>query len=749
MPDGLRQQDRVMSSVTTQSSPARGGGTARPRGGGATAAPSARSIDPFRVLRRHVWLLIASIFIGAGIGAAAWYGLDRAYPLYSGEVRFELQPGLKQSREVGTQDFGREDEVVRLGQTEISMLLGRDVLMEAVRTPQVENTEWLQSYTLPDGVSIDYESAVDDLRDTLNAGLVRNSNLFRVAWSTHEAEDVPVVLNRVANAYINKRRQMDESRHRANIELFNEEMNRTADEIDQLSEEIEDFIRERGITALDDPRFHQTYLALNSTVHRIQEATVNLNVARTEYDRIQRKLEGTIRPTADDRMRAEMEPVIARLDQQVNESKAALFSLRERRIDRNNDGRIRDLEARIRGFEEQREAKIQELINRNLESDLKMTADQIHRLQRMLEELETDYEEKDESLRELAASYSEFKELERQRTRLEELRSTDMALIRELQMLRLRDDAARVRIWQNAQVPRQKSFPQLKLMLPLGVILTLGLTTGLVFLREMTDQRVKTVSDLGLIPGARVVGVIPDRDEDPTGIDNVEMVVRDQPSSVLAESYRQACAPLMKVLDMSQHQSLLVLGSLPGSGTTTTVSNIAATYAAAGRRVLAVDANFRRPGLAKALGIENHGPGLGDLLHEATTIDEAIIDAGSGVDLLSCGTVPHRVFERLNTPRFDQLMAQLRERYDLIVLDAPPAVVAGEAIALANKADATLLLVPANEAQRGLVARLINQLADTRSELIGIMLNRARGTTGGYFKKNFATIASYSASSER
>jgi Mrp family chromosome partitioning ATPase len=105
------------------------------------------------------------------------------------------------------------------------------------------------------------------------------------------------------------------------------------------------------------------------------------------------------------------------------------------------------------------------------------------------------------------------------------------------------------------------------------------------------------------------------------------------------------------------------------------------------------------------------------------------------------------VVERFNMTQFDSLVAELRSRYDIIIFDAPPAVVAGEPMMLANKLDAAVLIVRANQEHRGLVARLIGQLADTPCELIGIVLNRPRGTAGGYFKKNYATMAKYASSS--
>ena len=97
----------------------------------------------------------------------------------------------------------------------------------------------------------------------------------------------------------------------------------------------------------------------------------------------------------------------------------------------------------------------------------------------------------------------------------------------------------------------------------------------------------------------------------------------------------------------------------------------------------------------------------------------------------------------MSNSRFDNVMADLRRRYDLILVDAPPAVVAGDAMILATKLDAAILVIRASQEQRGLVARLVNELSEAHCELLGIILNRPRGTVGGYFKKNFTAMAHY------
>ena len=86
---------------------------------------------------------------------------------------------------------------------------------------------------------------------------------------------------------------------------------------------------------------------------------------------------------------------------------------------------------------------------------------------------------------------------------------------------------------------------------------------------------------------------------------------------------------------------------------------------------------------------------------------------------------------------------ELRSRFDLVLFDAPPAVIAGDAIAIAHVVDAAVLIVRANQEERGLVARVIGQVQRAGCDLLGVVLNRPRRTAGGYFKRNFAAMAAY------
>ena len=316
-------------------------------------------------------------------------------------------------------------------------------------------------------------------------------------------------------------------------------------------------------------------------------------------------------------------------------------------------------------------------------------------------------------------------------------------------LMKMRADAGRVRIANLALTPRELSFPLPEIIVPAGVLLCVGFFVGLIFLKEITNQRVRSTGDLAVIPGARIIGSIPDVDDDPTDIEDAECCAINDQESVIAESYRQAWSSLSRVMQRKGHASILVASGLPGSGSTTVVSNLAIDAASSGMSVAVVDANFRRPSLASVLGLNDEAIGLGDVLAGDAAIDDVIMTSPvAPITVVSAGTPEHRIYSRFNDDSFDRFLATLRNSHSLVIIDTAPAVAAGDAFTLANRVDALLLVVKANNEERGLIARLINQFSDMRGELLGILLNRPRLTAGGYFKKNYELMASYAEGDE-
>lgn len=712
-----------------------------PRSGGAPAV----SVDPFRVLRRHWVAITAAGIFGILVGVGAHVAFNMFMPQYSANVRFEVLGAMESPSDILSKTDYKTDTVERIARTELALIMSDQVLRLVVNNPQVRNsTQWAKGFTDESG-GYQIGDAIDELMEDLRPSYLTDTNLFEVSWSTTKDTDLKPVLDTLAATYLAERRKVDEATWNADNAAFTSQRQDLQLRIDALQRDIDAFIRSHNIFTLDDIRYHPLAREIEEINMSLAEARKAVSLLRSSYDQTQAKLVGEIEPTAEDILMAEQDRTLSISAQRLVDLRAERRALGETL---NQDHRaMQDIERRVRAVEEEFESQRRRIIERNLTAQLKQLGYQIESYANMIRELEGRLATKDAAFNELAAKVSEYQTKLLQRDNLQTQLQDIEALLLDAERLRTRNSSTRIRLATSAETPREKSFPRPEIIVPLGFLLVVGLTVGFIFLRELTDTRVKSASDLAVVPGAQVMGVIPDVSDDPTKIGRAELAVRNSPRSVIAESYRQMATPILKRMDRAGHQTLVVTAGMPGAGATTVVSNLAATIAAGGRSVLVIDANFRRPSLAKVFGESNDRAGLGDVLVGSTSFDEATVNC-DGISLITAGTPGNRLFERLANGEFDRLLADARPKYDYVLIDAPPAVVAGDALVVANHADATLIVIRANQEQRGLVARLISQFNEAKGELLGVVLNRPRETAGGYFKKNFATMADYASKSK-
>lgn len=701
------------------------------------------TIDPIRVLRQHVLGIMVSITIGGFIGVAAYFILRYSYPLYTTDVMFEVRPGLVESTDIGTSESMNEKDVSRVANTQALLIKGRDVLSDAVANPGVRDTGWMQDWFIDPQTGTPLEAqAVDDLIETLSTPVIRNTNLFSIRWSWHNAQDVPIILNAIAQAYLRKIEKLDNMQFSDNEKLFQDQLRGTRLALGDLNEEIQGFILTHGITTLDDPRYSQPAVESLRLTEAVTTASAELTSIQTQYMQTAAKLEGTIEPTHEDVLEAEYDVTMQRQLQTLEMLKSEERSVQEQFNP--NTPQVRAIERQVRATELQIESKRQEVIRRNLNARLKTLGDTRTQLQDVIENLEFEIEAKDVMLRDLASSSSIYDSMVEQRTQLENQRNDDLQLLNSIKLMKLRADAGRVRMVNFALTPRELSFPLPEIIIPAGIVLTLGCYIGIIFLREMMNQKIRGAADLAIISGATIIGTIPEVDEDPTDIEDAERAVSAEQQSIIAESYRQAWTALSRSLQQKGFSSLLVTSGMPGSGATTVVTNFADAASGAGLSVAVVDANFRRPRLASIYGIEDDAPGLGDVLNGAREALDVVQQVeGTSISVVSAGTPGNRIYDRFSDRSFDEFMATLRGSYGLVIIDTAPAVAAGDAFILADRVDATCMVIQANREERGLVSRLINQFNAARCELLGVVLNRPRRTAGGYFKKNYELMASY------
>jgi capsular exopolysaccharide synthesis family protein len=246
-----------------------------------------------------------------------------------------------------------------------------------------------------------------------------------------------------------------------------------------------------------------------------------------------------------------------------------------------------------------------------------------------------------------------------------------------------------------------------------------GLVLALLFVlgKEMFDDSVRNPEDIERRFGLPLLGAIPKL----KGRNNPIEALTDQ-HSALTEAY----AAVRATVDLSSlagpPEALLITSSEKGEGKSTTALAIAQDSAAAGRKVLLIDADMRSPSLHKLLG-GPLGPGLADILSNQLPIHEAVHETHvTGLSLLPAGQPAMSPAKLLSGVRFSALLAEVRAKFDEIVIDSPPVLGLADTPQLAAAADRTVMVVGSDRAHRRAIREALRRLAAARADMLGAIL---------------------------
>ncbi len=269
----------------------------------------------------------------------------------------------------------------------------------------------------------------------------------------------------------------------------------------------------------------------------------------------------------------------------------------------------------------------------------------------------------------------------------------------------------------------------------LAVGLVLGV--GLALIRDQMDHRLRSAEEVSQVLGLSVLGVVPHlserKDYSETG-----RIVDIEPLSQLAEAYRTIRTAVYFGGANGEMKTLLITSPAPSDGKTTLCSNLAITMAHAGQKILVLDADFRRPSQHKIFQIDHEDIGLSTVLTGQHELNQAIRPSGiDGLDVLPCGAIPPNPSEMLNGRAFEDFLDELSERYDRILLDAPPVMPVADARILGAICDAALLVLRAEKSSRKPSQQAVEALLRTGTHILGAVVNDAPTQRGRYGYHNY------------
>ncbi|HEY1854948.1 MAG TPA: polysaccharide biosynthesis tyrosine autokinase [Solirubrobacterales bacterium] len=300
--------------------------------------------------------------------------------------------------------------------------------------------------------------------------------------------------------------------------------------------------------------------------------------------------------------------------------------------------------------------------------------------------------------------------------------------VRELQALAT-IQTGRAEMAQLATVPEAPSSPQTKRNVALGVLLGILLAIGVVLLLEQIDRRIRDPKELEAIYGVPLLGMIPES----ASIARHNGLVHPEADAAAEEAFRMLRANLRYFNSRNETGSLLFTSAAPQDGKTVVSWNVAFAEAAAGQSVLCIEADMRRPSMARELGVQAE-VGLGLVLAESLDSRVAIKEI-SGVDLLPAGPLPPNPGELLGSRQMRELLEWAHARYDRVIIDTPPATLTADALPLVGQVGGVVIVSRIKASTRDSAERLHDQLANLNAPLLGVVINRvARPPRSSYYQ---------------
>jgi polysaccharide biosynthesis transport protein len=708
-------------------------------------------IEYWRVLVKHRWAMLACMLTILTIVAI---GTWNATPIYRAKIKIQIDPELtnilpfKDTNEDG-RNYAQSQEYLL---TQFDILKSESLAERVIHKLNLTNdSRFLPEkrdssisgrlavvFHLKDEGSEDREEMlVRSFGENLSLDPVRNSRVVAVNFDAVDPYLAAEIANAIACEYI----QMNfEAKYKATIsasEFLDKQMMALKAKVEKSEEDLVGFSQEHDIYAISDKDnvILQKLADLNSALtsaqaERIQKESLWKTVERSWPKKfpsalgtpIIKELETNLAAVKlqHAKLSARFKPGWPELDQlteQVAEAEKMLAAERQRVIDNVET----EYQAAI-----QRERLLTEALNtQKLEISLfNQNSIQYNILKRQIETDKQIYEGVLQRVKEAGVSAG--------------LKSNNISVV------------------DPAKPPRTPYKPRKFLNLSLAFALGLFFSVGLAFFIEHLDSSINSPEDIERFTKLSFLGAIPSiasyqvvlRRTLPVAQGNglslrmnskaIEMIAHYDPQSLISEMFRNLRTSILLSSGTSRPpRIIMVTSSQMSEGKTTTAINIAITLAQAGKSVILMDCDMRKPRLHRIFGLDNKN-GMSTYLSANCELTSVIQTTEvPGLFAITSGHIPPNPAELIGSPRMEQGLSSLAEDFDYVVIDTPPILSVTDSRIIAAMVDGVLLVIKSGETPREAVRRATRSLEDINAHIIGTLLNNLnlRSAENYYYSK--------------
>jgi capsular exopolysaccharide synthesis family protein len=731
LPASVRERTVLAAPVAV--SPQRGG-----------PVPGITAQDILGIIRRRIAMILSIWVLGIGLTAAGTYVWMTNWPSYRASALINVESTTidKPYGEMWELPTFVKDQVERAMRDQTMQIKSLGVLQDTIEDVRVRDTFWWQSQ-----VRQEPTEAMLWLQDRLAASPIRDSNIIAVSFDTRKIDDAPIIVNAVVQHYFERLNNALKSR-------FGKELTQLENEVrvaeTQLRNKINE-ITQYQVTEAAIPGILNQMTVVSDNLMRLgamrTEAKARMAALTAQYEAYQKSGIEQIPLTPEIMIAVESDPHITNLEvrrTQLIEAKQSLmekFGEQHRSvIDLDNRVRTVDQEAQSRRLEKL--AQYRHMQMERVRLDMLSAVDQVN-------QIDQEYREAEGAQTDMDRKRAHLDNLMEEKKRAEERLDSGRKKLYDLNYVINRPDKVRITPLQDATRPLERSSPSWKINMPAGTILSLLLGAGLALLLEFMNTSVRTPQDIVRYAAMPVLGIVPELDDEEVRIDNIELATRLAPRSMVAECFRRTRTNLLFCCPPDRQRTVLITSTRPEEGKTAVAINLAVASAQAGRKILLVDCNFRRPALNRAFP-QIRKEGLANLLVGQCELKDLINRTDIPTfDVLGAGPSVPNPAELLGSSYFKAFLAEAAGMYDQVFLDGPPALLVSDALVAAATVDGVIIVSHAGATSRGALRRLRDTLDRVGVHVLGVVLNAAETQAGGYFKEMYRSYYDYDESANQ
>jgi len=559
---------------------------------------------------------------------------------------------------------------------------------------------------------------VEDVMESLSIQAVRNSQLVAISFESTDPKLAADVPNALAEIYIENDLEAKLAMTNKAAEWLSIRLEGLREKLSESEKTLQQYIESQGLVNVAGVKTLATK-QIEETAGTLVEAHLQLAQVENMYKQVQ-KLRGQSSTAFESIPAIVNHPLIQNLKQAELEAARKISELRERYGQKHPQ--IVAAQAELKATKKHIATQIRRAVDR-ITKEYDLARANVRTLENILEQNKNKIQAINRKEYQLSALEREV-EVNRKLYDLFFTRFKETDASQDVQALQ----STVGRVIEPAIIASIPYKPQKKRIVVISLILGLLFSTLLAFFLEYLDNTLKNPEDIEQKLGLPLLTALPKLKIGKT--DNkmkaMWMFVKE-PKSAFAESVRTARTGIMLSNLDNKHKVLIVTSSIPNEGKTTFAINQAFALGQMAKTLL-IDADMRRPSIAKSLGLNDDGPGLSDLVTGERNLDECIDDHlsqdGRNVDIIPSGVAPPNPLDLLSSERFGEILKELSQKYEYIVIDSAPTIAVSDALVLAKYASGVLYVVKANATPYQLVREGLKRLRQIKAPVHHLVLNQ-------------------------